>query len=118
VQKGRKFVTFATHVRTMWYEEKVSNFEIAVPREDRNLPPCMIYLVLQYLRGILQEFDFSAEKWQYQLYYLLFIIVVVDVEKGYGGCSDTSVWVVNGRTSVEKLAWIRYWREYVIGVNT
>jgi len=39
-----------------------------------NLPPCMIYLVLQYLRGILQEFDFSAKKWQYQLYYLLFII--------------------------------------------
>ncbi len=50
------------------------------------------------------------------IYYSLF--VVVDVEKGYGGCSDTSVWVVIGRTSVEQLAWIRYWREYVIGMNT
>ena len=34
------------------------------------------------------------------------------------GAADTGVWVVNGRTSVEQLAWIRYWREYVIGVNT
>ncbi len=29
MQKGRKSVTFAIRVRTMWYEEKVSNFEIA-----------------------------------------------------------------------------------------
>ena len=27
-------------------------------REDRNLLPCMIYLVLQYLRENLHEFDF------------------------------------------------------------
>jgi hypothetical protein len=25
----------------------------------------MIYLVLQYLRGILHQFNFSAEKWKY-----------------------------------------------------
>jgi hypothetical protein len=30
---------------------------------------------LQYLRGILHEFDFSAEKWKYQLYYYLIIIL-------------------------------------------
>ena len=38
--------------------------------------------------------------------------------KGYGGCSNTSVWVINGCTSVEQLAWIRYWRCYIIGMNT
>ncbi len=38
VQKGRKSVTFAIRVRTMWYEEKVSNFEIAVPSKiERNI---------------------------------------------------------------------------------
>jgi hypothetical protein len=33
------------------------------------------------------------------------------------GAADTSVWVVNGCTREEQLAWIRYWREYVIDVN-
>ena len=37
VQKGKKFVTFAIRVRTMWYEEKVSNFEIAVAKLKETL---------------------------------------------------------------------------------
>ena len=37
VQKVRKFVTFAICVRTMWYEEKVSNFEIAVAKLKETL---------------------------------------------------------------------------------
>jgi hypothetical protein len=37
VQKGRKSVTFAIHVRTMWYEKKVSNFEIAVAKLKETL---------------------------------------------------------------------------------
>ena len=37
MQKGKKFVTFAIHVRTMWYEEKVSNFEIAVAKLKETL---------------------------------------------------------------------------------
>ncbi len=30
-------VTFAIHVRTMWYKEKVSNFEIAVAKLKETL---------------------------------------------------------------------------------
>ncbi len=37
VQKKKQFVTFAIHVRTMWYEEKVSNFEIAVAKLKETL---------------------------------------------------------------------------------
>jgi hypothetical protein len=48
VQKGKKFVTFALvstygttmvlhHVHTMWYEEKVSNFKIAVAKLKETL---------------------------------------------------------------------------------
>jgi len=37
VQKGKKFVTFAICVRTMWYKEKVSNFEIAVAKLKETL---------------------------------------------------------------------------------
>jgi hypothetical protein len=38
VQKGKKeAVTFAIHVRTMWYEEKVSNFEIAAAKLKETL---------------------------------------------------------------------------------
>ncbi len=37
MQKGKKFVTFAIHVCTMWYEEKVSNFEIAVAKLKETL---------------------------------------------------------------------------------
>ncbi len=36
-QKGKKFVTFAIRVRTMWYEEKVSNFEIAVAKLKKSI---------------------------------------------------------------------------------
>ncbi len=37
VQKGKQFATFAIRVRTMWYEEKVSNFEIAVAKLKETL---------------------------------------------------------------------------------
>ena len=37
MQKGKKFVTFAIRVRTMWYAEKVSNFEIAVAKLKKTL---------------------------------------------------------------------------------
>jgi hypothetical protein len=37
VQKGKKFVTFTIRVRTMWYEEKVSNFEIGVAKLKETL---------------------------------------------------------------------------------
>jgi hypothetical protein len=37
VQKGKKFVTVAIRVRTMWYKEKVSTFEIAVAKLKETL---------------------------------------------------------------------------------
>ena len=38
VQKGKKFVTFAIRLRTIWYDrEKVSNFEIAGVKIERNV---------------------------------------------------------------------------------
>ena len=40
------------------------------------------------------------------------------LRRGMEGAADTSVWVVNGCTSVEQLAWIHCWHECVIGVNT
>ncbi len=37
MQKGKEAVNFAIRVRTMWYEEKVSNFEIAVAKLKETL---------------------------------------------------------------------------------
>ncbi len=37
MQKGRKSVTFAIRVRIMWYEEKVSNIEIAAAKLNETL---------------------------------------------------------------------------------
>ena len=37
MQKGRKSVTFAIRVRTLWYEEKVSNIEIAAAKLNETL---------------------------------------------------------------------------------
>ena len=37
MQIGRKFVTFPICARTMWYEEKVSNFEIAVAKLKKKI---------------------------------------------------------------------------------
>ncbi len=36
-KREKEAVTFATGVRTMWYEEKVSNFEIAVAKLKETL---------------------------------------------------------------------------------
>jgi len=73
----------------------------------------MIYLVLQYLRGILQEFDFSVEKWQYQLYYLLFIICCCGCgERGMEGAATQACGSLMGAQ-----AW-NNWCGYVIGLNT
>ncbi len=37
-KREKEAVTFAIRVRTMWYEEKVSNFEIAVLQISFQLP--------------------------------------------------------------------------------
>ncbi len=36
-KREKEAVTFAIHVRTMWYEEKVSNFVIAVAKLKETL---------------------------------------------------------------------------------
>ena len=85
-------------------------------REDRNLPPCMIYIVLQYLfcRNLISQQKSGSATSIISNHYLLLWMW----RRGMEGAADTSVWVVNGRTSVEQFAWIRYWHEYVIGMNT
>jgi hypothetical protein len=37
VKREKEAVTFATRVRTMWYEEKVSDFEMAVAKLKETL---------------------------------------------------------------------------------
>ncbi len=36
-KREKEAITFAIYVRTMWYEEKVSNFEIAVAKLKETL---------------------------------------------------------------------------------
>ncbi len=40
-KREKEAVTFAIHVRMMWYEEKVSNFEIAEAKLKETLGACL-----------------------------------------------------------------------------
>ncbi len=41
-KREKEAVTFAIRVRTMWYEEKVSNFEIAVAKLKETIAKCQL----------------------------------------------------------------------------